>query len=124
MKACNVEEMITVELAETTKTIPIFDNFVKSEKKLLLIKNHGLLRLKVGVEQRLVWSNYQSVLQDTDIYKVAQLFLFIDVYDAAAWMCITALSEQSINQGGAVQVVPDFTRGKWVNRPLKDVMDL
>ena len=48
----------------------------------------------------------------------------IDVYDAASWMCITALSEQSINQGGAVQAIPDFTRGKWVNRPLKDVIEL
>ncbi|MBR5236919.1 MAG: Gfo/Idh/MocA family oxidoreductase [Clostridia bacterium] len=38
----------------------------------------------------------------------------IDVYDAAAWMCITALSEASINMGGALVEVPDFTGGKWV----------
>lgn len=37
----------------------------------------------------------------------------IDVYDMAAWMCITALSEQSIAQGGAPMAIPDFTRGKW-----------
>ena len=37
----------------------------------------------------------------------------INVYDAAAWMSVTALSEQSIAQGGAVVEVPDFTRGKW-----------
>lgn len=77
VKACNVEEMIAVELTETTKMIPVFDNFVKSEKKLLLIKNHGLLRLKVGVEKRNVWNNGQAVLQDTDIYKVARLSLII-----------------------------------------------
>ena len=47
----------------------------------------------------------------------------IDVYDAAAWMCITALSEQSILQGGAPQPIPDFTKGKWLTRPRLDVME-
>lgn len=37
----------------------------------------------------------------------------IDVYDAASWMVITALSEQSIARGGAVVDIPDFTNGKW-----------
>lgn len=40
----------------------------------------------------------------------------VDVYDAAAWMCVTALSEQSVAQGGAPQSVPDFTRGKWIKK--------
>ena len=40
----------------------------------------------------------------------------IDVYDAAAWMCITALSEQSIALGGAPVPVPDFTNGAWLTR--------
>lgn len=40
----------------------------------------------------------------------------IDVYDAAAYMCITALSEESILKGGAVVAIPDFTRGKWYMR--------
>ena len=30
----------------------------------------------------------------------------IDVYDAASWMCITALSERSILMGGMPQTVP------------------
>jgi len=38
----------------------------------------------------------------------------VDVYDAASWMVITALSEQSIALGGAVMYVPDFTKGKWM----------
>ncbi len=38
----------------------------------------------------------------------------IDVYDAAAWMCITPLSEQSIALGGAPVAIPDFTRGGWL----------
>lgn len=40
----------------------------------------------------------------------------IDVYDMATWMCLTALSGQSIDLGGAVQPIPDFTRGKWAER--------
>lgn len=37
----------------------------------------------------------------------------VDVYDAASWMAITALSEMSIARGGAVVDIPDFTGGKW-----------
>lgn len=48
----------------------------------------------------------------------------IDVYDMATWMAITPLSEQSILHGGMPQPVPDFTRGKWLYRPQKDVVDL
>ena len=48
----------------------------------------------------------------------------IDVYDCASWMCITALSEQSIAMGGAPQAIPDFTNGKWIKRAPKDVFEL
>ena len=48
----------------------------------------------------------------------------IDVYDMAAWMSITYLSEKSIAEGGIPQQVPDFTRGAYKTRPLRDVMDL
>lgn len=37
----------------------------------------------------------------------------VDVYDAASWMAVTALSEMSIVKGGAVVDFPDFTGGKW-----------
>ena len=40
----------------------------------------------------------------------------IDVYDAASWMCISVLSEQSVAMGGAPQAIPDFTNGKWTHR--------
>jgi len=39
-----------------------------------------------------------------------------DVYDAASWMSITPLSEASIAGGGAPQIFPDFTRGKWMKK--------
>lgn len=48
----------------------------------------------------------------------------IDVYDAAAWMCVTALSEASIAAGGMPQAIPDFTGGMWTRREPLDVMDL
>ena len=37
----------------------------------------------------------------------------INVYDAAAWMAVTILSEQSVASGGAPQIFPDFTVGRW-----------
>ena len=44
----------------------------------------------------------------------------MDVYDAAAWSCITPLSEWSIANGSAPIKIPDFTRGKWeINKPVE-----
>ncbi len=37
----------------------------------------------------------------------------IDVYDAACWMAITALSAKSITLGSQPVEFPDFTEGKW-----------
>ena len=48
----------------------------------------------------------------------------IDVYDAATWMAVSVLSEQSIKMGGMPQTMPDFTNGKWLSRPLQDVVKL
>ena len=38
----------------------------------------------------------------------------IDVYDCAAWMALTCLSEQSIACGSMPIPIPDFTNGKWI----------
>lgn len=40
----------------------------------------------------------------------------IDVYDCAAWMSVTCLSEQSVALGGMPVAFPDFTSGKWIRR--------
>lgn len=40
----------------------------------------------------------------------------LDVYDLATWYAITPLSEASIQEGGTIQYIPDFTRGMWINR--------
>ena len=37
----------------------------------------------------------------------------MDVYDAAVWSAVTALSENSIASGSQTVDFPDFTRGKW-----------
>ena len=42
----------------------------------------------------------------------------IDVYDAASWMAVTTLSEDSVAMGGAPVAIPDFTNGAWINRKL------
>ena len=47
----------------------------------------------------------------------------IDVYDAAVWMAITALSEQSLAEGGATVAFPDFTNGAWTMRERRDCDD-
>ena len=48
----------------------------------------------------------------------------IDVYDAAAWMAISPLSEASIEAGGDAVTFPDFTNGQWlVNEPHFGLMD-
>ena len=48
----------------------------------------------------------------------------IDVYDAAAWMSVTALSEASIAAGGLPLAIPDFTCGMWTRRAPTDVLIL
>lgn len=48
----------------------------------------------------------------------------IDVYEACAMMCITALSEQSILRGGEPVDVPDFTNGKYKERKIVDVLPM
>ena len=40
----------------------------------------------------------------------------MDAYDAATWLAITPLSEESIAQGSKVVPFPDFTRGRWTEK--------
>lgn len=43
----------------------------------------------------------------------------IDVYEAATWMVITALSNKSIENGSIPVEFPDFTKGEWKTRKQK-----
>ncbi len=48
----------------------------------------------------------------------------LDIYDMATWYAITPLSERSIEKGGQVQTIPDFTRGKWkMRKPVFGIGD-
>jgi hypothetical protein len=49
--------------------------------------------------------------------------LDMDVYDAAAWSVVTALSERSVAQKGKPQAFPDFTRGLWRTNPPLGIME-
>jgi hypothetical protein len=40
----------------------------------------------------------------------------MDVYDAASWSAVFALSQQSITAKNSPIEFPDFTRGKWRER--------
>lgn len=50
----------------------------------------------------------------------------LDVYDAATWMSITTLTEQSIALGSVPVAIPDFTTGRWYGaskKMLEDIFD-
>jgi predicted dehydrogenase len=47
-----------------------------------------------------------------------------DVYDAAAWTCITELSETSLNNRSNSVDVPDFTRGEWKTAKPWPIIDM
>lgn len=84
------------------KTLRLNKPEIWKDKSKLNMKGHG------GMDSLVVASM-------VDCYK-NKTHSPIDVYDAAAWMAVTALSEQSINGGNITVEVPDFTRGKYKNR--------
>ena len=45
-----------------------------------------------------------------------------DVYDAASWSAVTALSEKSVANRSQAVDFPDFTKGKWKSRPPLKIM--
>ncbi len=103
----------------------------------------GMLHLD-NISEKHTWDNPQKLLQDND-HKLWKKFevsakesghggmdFFVDnafiecikrkadfpldAYDLATWYAITPLSETSIAEGGTLQKIPDFTRGKWEER--------
>ncbi len=48
----------------------------------------------------------------------------MDVYDAATWSAVSAISEQSIAANGRPIDFPDFTRGKWKTNPELGIIEL
>lgn len=76
--------------------------------------------------QHPLWNGYEAVGGHGGMdYLVLRAFIEavrdkkpmpIDVYDMAAWMVITPLSEESIAMGSMPVSIPDFTNGKWTHR--------
>ena len=46
-----------------------------------------------------------------------------NVYEGALWSAVGPLSEKSVNEGGAPQEFPDFTRGGWKTTPPLPVVE-
>ena len=47
-----------------------------------------------------------------------------DVYDAATWSAVTALSEKSVANRSRPADFPDFTRGKWKTNPVVRILGI
>ena len=92
------EQWGNVEQYRETYEHPIWRKFI----------NDGVRGSHGGMDT-LIFDAFFTALQE-------DLPMPIDVYDMAAWMCISALSEQSIAHGGAPVAIPDFTNGKWLYR--------
>jgi len=45
----------------------------------------------------------------------------LDVYDCAAWASVAPLSAESVRRGSAPMEIPDFTGGKWKDRPISAI---
>lgn len=83
-----------------------YDNDLwKHKSKGMLESGHG------GMDYLVLRSMINAIKRET--------LPAIDVYDAASWMCITALSEKSIENGNIPVEIPDFTNGKYKNRKDK-----
>ena len=80
---------------------PLWKSYLEVEKDLV-VGGHG------GMDWMVERAWIESVQTGTEPP--------LDCYDAATWMSITVLSEQSIAMGGAPQAMPDYTRGAWMRR--------
>lgn len=61
-----------------------------------------------GIDWLVLRAFFESIQNNTPVP--------IDVYDAAAWMAVSCLSEDSIACGGSWVAIPDFTHGMWIQR--------
>ena len=77
---------------------PIWKEYIKGEIQL----GHD------GIDWLVLRAFFESVKSGTQTP--------IDVYDTVTLMCISVLSEQSIQCGGGPVAIPDFTSGKWISR--------
>ena len=104
--ARTIKENLDCAEAYTEYLPDIWRNITEEEKNL----GHG------GMDYLEMKAFFKAILNGEEMP--------VDVYDMAAWMSITPLSEQSIAHGGMPQAIPDFTRGLWHLREPKDVVEM
>jgi len=112
--------------SEDTKTFMRDDEYEDEKEDEYYEKNKGNEEQYYEKYDHPVWKKYQEEgLREghggMDWLTVSAFFdalknnepMPIDVYDMAAWMSITPLSERSIQLGSMPVEIPDFTNGKW-----------
>ncbi|MBQ7789115.1 MAG: Gfo/Idh/MocA family oxidoreductase [Clostridia bacterium] len=107
---------------EYWNSVEYIDNYKNSAEKFKdLLPDEWKVITKEQLEAGHGGMDYVELREFIDRLKSGEDML-IDIYDAAAWMSISCLSEESIKNGGSAVKIPDFTRGKWKDRPSVDVL--
>ncbi len=107
---------------EYWNSVEYIDNYKNSAEKFKdLLPNEWKVITKEQLEAGHGGMDYVELREFIDRLKSGEDML-IDIYDAAAWMSISCLSEESIKNGGSAVKIPDFTRGKWKDRASVDVL--
>lgn len=87
----------------------------KETKALLKKYEHPFITEYGRKAKRVSGDHFFDYIMDSRLIFCLQNGLPLDmsVYDAAAWSCITELSEISVKNGSTPVPIPDFTREKW-----------
>ncbi len=114
-----------------TKTIVRDGDFTEEEEENWLKENQGNEKEYLKKYEHPIWQKYkeEGIREGhggMDWLVISAFFnavknhqpMPIDVYDMAAWMAITPLSERSIGLGSMPVEIPDFTNGKWMERKI------
>ena len=86
-------------------------------KELMELHDHPLWRKYAQSAAESGHGGMDFFLDNAFITCIKENYEFpLDVYDLAAWYSITPISEKSVEEGGSLQEIPDFTQGKWQTR--------
>ena len=120
LKGLWMEDARSIYLEDRTPARPNGEHCFEPDKPYMEEYRHPLwreykdfgLRGGHGGMDYLVLRAFIESIQDGNAFP-------IDVYDAASWMAVTCLSEQSVAMGSMPVPVPDFTDGRCINRQAR-----